>query len=466
MAVNPHQPEAWAYRAVLAHLGNQPEEEKRAREAALSRWKTNPRVDHLIGLKLSQKYRFAEGSSYQRRALVADETYVPAKSQLAQDLLRLGEEDEGWRLAEDVYQQDGYDVVAYNLVTLHDTISKFQALTNADFRVRMHPHEAELYGDRVTELLERAKTSLCKKYGIELPKPTVVEIFPEQKDFAVRTFGMPGGEGFLGVCFGNVITANSPASQTANQVNWEAVLWHEFCHVVTLGLTKNKMPRWLSEGISVYEERQANPAWGERLSPRYREMILNGELTPVGNLSSAFLAPKTPLHLQFAYYESSLVVEYLIDNFGLDALKKVLADLGRGKSINQAIETHAAPISKIEKAFAAFARDRAEQLGQGLDWNEPTPEELAKGEEAWIARHPKSLWGLTQKPKNFSQRRNGTKRKPLSEAARALSGKHRAGQRLYPSGGSPSRLEETDQERAVLGKLARIAATRFPPTND
>ena len=72
------------------------------------------------------------------------------------------------------------------------------------------------------------------------------------------------------------------------------------------------MPRWLSEGISVYEERQANPAWGEKMNLAYRDMILHGELTPIGEFSGAFLAPSNSVHLQFAYYESSLVVEFIV----------------------------------------------------------------------------------------------------------------------------------------------------------
>ena len=44
------------------------------------------------------------------------------------------------------------------------------------------------------------------------------------------------------------------AAQGETPSNWEAVLWHEFCHAVTLKATANRMPRWLSEGISVYEE--------------------------------------------------------------------------------------------------------------------------------------------------------------------------------------------------------------------
>lgn len=463
LAVNPQQPEAWAYRAVLAHLRNQPQEEQKARETALSRWRTNPKVDYLIGLKLSQKYRFAEGSRYQRLALRSDSDYLPAKNQLAQDLLRLGEEEEGWALAEQVHKQDGYDVAAYNLVTLHDTISKFRVLTNADFRVRMAPNEATIYGKRVMELLDRAKRTLSNRYRVELTNRTVVEIYPEQKDFAVRTFGMPGGEGFLGVCFGSVITANSPASSAARFINWQSVLWHEFCHVVTLSLTHNKMPRWLSEGISVFEERQANPAWGEQLNPRYRDMIKKGELTPIGNLSAAFLAPKTPLHLQFAYYQSSLVVEFLVDHFGLDALRKVLVALDDGKPINQAIEENTAPLKQIEKDFAEFALRRAEQMAPGLDWSQPEPKDLARGEDAWMERHPKSLWTLTRRAKKLIAAKQFAEAKTPLETLLEL----------YPQSTGPDNaylllaevyrgLGDTAQERAILSKLARIDAAAAP----
>ncbi len=77
----------------------------------------------------------------------------------------------------------------------------------------MDPREAELYGRRALALLAKARTTLGAKYGVKIDEPVTVEIFPAKKEFAVRTFGLPGAEGFLGVCFGKVITANSPASQ-------------------------------------------------------------------------------------------------------------------------------------------------------------------------------------------------------------------------------------------------------------
>jgi tetratricopeptide (TPR) repeat protein len=506
-AINPWEPDAWAYRAVVAHLKHQPDAEDSARLSALKYWTNNPRVDFLIGQKLSQNYRFTEGAAHQRQALRFDPDYLPAKAQLAQDLLRLGEEDEGWQLADEVQKKDGYDVEIFNLTTLHDTMGKFTTLTNYNFTLRMGAHEATVYDTQVLDLLERARSNLCAKYGFEVKRPTFVEIFPEQKDFAVRTFGMPGNPGYLGVCFGTLVTANSPAANPGHPVNWQSILWHEFCHVVTLQITQNKMPRWLSEGISVYEEAQANPTWGQRMNPRYREMVMGGALTPVSKLSAAFLAPPTPMHLQFAYYESSLVVEFIVQRFGPDKLKGILTDLGSGKEINDAIAAHTLPMEDLEKAFAAFVRERAEKLAPGLDWEKPKLEDLisvqpvgedvsahvwesqtnlggivprevvreeripvstndtrrlvrsnkAPGQSAsWITQHPTNYYALMEQAKNLiSQKSFESAKAPLQRLID-----------LYPSQTGPESayamlaaahraLGETNAERQVLSRFAQ-----------
>ena len=459
LAVNPWSSEAWACRAVLRHLAADEAGEARARKKALTFWSSNPEVDHLIGRKLSQKYRFAEGAAAQRQALHFEATYLPAKIQLAQDLLRLGEEKEGWQLAQEVHTEDAYDVVAYNLVTLRESLAKYHTLTNEHFIIRMSSHEAAVYGREVMELLDRARTNLCAKYGMALTKPTVVEIFTDQKDFGVRTFGMPGNPGFLGVCFGSVITANSPASQADHPANWQAVLWHEFCHVITLQMTRNKMPRWLSEGISVYEERQANPAWGQTMNPKYREMVLGKDLTPVGDLSAAFLAPKTDLHLQFAYYESYLVVEFLVERFKLDALKQILQDLARGVEINQAIAAHTAPLDKIEKDFAAFAKERAAKLGPDLDWKKPSREDVAEEDLDFKSKFSKNYYVLMRQARKLvEQKKWAEARAPLDLLLKAYPDQI-GGESAYLLRAAVHRgLGETNLEHAVLSQLAALDA--------
>src|SRR5262249_46381464 len=153
LEVDPREPRALAFRAVLAHLGGDAKGEEAARKEALARWSSNPKVDHLIGRKLSEKYRFAEGAARQRLALGMDSHFQPAKIQLCQDLLRLGEEDEGWRLAAEIFSKDAYNVVAYNSTTLRDRISSFRTLEADGFVVRMDGREADLYGQRVLALL-------------------------------------------------------------------------------------------------------------------------------------------------------------------------------------------------------------------------------------------------------------------------------------------------------------------------
>lgn len=460
LEINPHYAEAHAYRSVLGHLQANPEIEKAARAEALRLWSTNPEIPHLIGHKLSQKYRFAEGAALQREALKWDPGFLPAKAQLANDLLRLGgHDDEAWALAEEVSKADPYDVVAYNLTMLHDAIAHFQTVSSAHFTVKMDPHEAEIYGPKVLQLLESAHDTLTKKYGLTLKDKTIVEIFPDQKDFAIRTFGLPGGAGYLGVCFGRVITANSPASRPNSPNSWEAVLWHEFCHVVTLTLTQNKMPRWLSEGISVYEERQAHGNWGEQMKPRYRAMILGEDLTPVSQLSAAFLKPKSPAHLGFAYFESSLVVEWLVDHWGLEKMKALLADLARGVEINTALATHFAPIEKLNADFAAHATELANNTGPKLDWTPAKPADYASEKRLndFIAQHPDNFTALTEQAKQLIAAKKWTEAKgPLQKLIEFYPNQRDAESAYAMLAGVHRALKESDAEIAMLQKLVEL----------
>jgi tetratricopeptide (TPR) repeat protein len=396
LAINPHNVRAWAYRAVLANLSGKHEEEAKAREEALGPWKSNPEVDYLIGWKLSQNYRFKEGAAYQRRALSFVPDYLPAKGQLCQDLLRLAQDEEGWRLADEVFKADPYDATAYNLVTLRDHIAKFQVITTPHFQVRMDAREAEIYGGRVTEMLEREYAKMTAKYGVKLSEQTHIEIFPEQKDFQIRTFGMPMGEGFLGVCFGPVVTMNSPAALAAHPENWQAILWHEFCHSITLAKTNNKMPRWLSEGISVYEEKQENRTWGQVMTPAYRDLVLAGKATPVSRLTSAFLRPPSGLYLMFAYYESSMVVDYIDRRWGTAALNAVLEDLGNDVPINEALARHTEPIEQLDADFAEALKRLAEGLAPDADLSdvELPADAPSAAFAAWNKEHPANFWGL------------------------------------------------------------------------
>ena len=480
--VNPRLPKLWALRAAIAHLEGRYDAEGEARKKALSPWSLNPEVDHTIGRHLSMHYRFTESVEYQKRALTMDSSYVAAQSQLAQDLLRLGQTDPGWDMVDRVRKNDPYDVTIFNLRQLQKELDRFATLEAPGFVIRMDARESRIYGRDVVQILSEARDVLTSKYKVQLEEPIYVEIFPKQKDFAIRTFGMPGGQGFLGVCFGRLITANSPAALQVDS-NWKSVLWHEYCHVITLQKTKNKMPRWLSEGISVYEERLRDKTWGQAWDPTYREMTLGEDFVPLSKLSSAFLNPKTPMHLQYAYFESSLAVEFFVEKFGLPALLRMLDDLSLGLPAADALKRSPGSLEALDNEFAAFAKERAEGMAPQADWSKPSATEKTKeaiglgmgiglgGDVIPAASASANDW-FSQNPGAFVSLERSLQ-KAVGEAkwadALAIAEKMRS---QWPDDSRTTgvyaklamihqRLEQKDQERAALVSLVERSSDAF-----
>ncbi|MDA1232267.1 MAG: peptidase MA family metallohydrolase, partial [Planctomycetota bacterium] len=274
----------------------------------------------------------------------------------------------------------------------------FTTVSSEHFQVRMETNEAAVYGPRVVDLLEQGWSELTSRYEFSPEVPVYVEIYPRVDDFAVRTFGVPDVAGFLGVCFGKVVTANSPATRKENPGSWESVLWHEFCHVITLQKTSNRMPRWLSEGISVFEERRTDSRWGQRMNPQFRDRILEGDVTPVAELSSAFLKAKSGEDLNFAYYESSMLVEHLVTVHGLPSLNAILTDLNDGVQMNDALDRHTEGLDNLEASFKEFLNEQATLYASGVEFasGKLADEKLvdAASVKAFLEEHPQNFTAM------------------------------------------------------------------------
>lgn len=419
--LNEDHPEAWSLRAAIAHLSAAaPEKFHLARAQGLKRWDQNPIVDHIIGRVLSRAYRFAEGAKHQRLALGFSSAFLPAQIQLCQDLLKLGEEEEAWKLAASIRQADRYHVQAHNIGLLEKQMQGFTVQRFDDFILKMPKRDWPIYGERALKILREAKAQLAPKYGYTSQRPVMVEFFDAQQDFAIRTFGSLGGQGLLGVCFGSVITMNSPGGMAHGRNNWESTLWHEFCHVVTLSLTQNKMPRWLSEGISVYEEGLHNPVWGMTMNADFRKMILDEKkVTPVGQLSSAFLNAENSEQLLFAYYQSSQVVGFLMDTFGPIKFQHLLRDLAMGMRINEALEANTLSLGQLEKDFARHLITKAEAYGPKAEWGKPSSEEVNPLDKDslndFARRHPDHLWVIREQIQLHQDKEQWEKILPLAD---------------------------------------------------
>ncbi len=229
--------------------------------------------------------------------------------------------------------------------------------------MKLHKSEVGVMREHALPLAKEALAALEKRYNFTAQGPLLIEMFPKHDGFAVRTLGLPGMIGALGACFGRVVTLDSPRARQPGEFNWQETLWHEMAHVITLQMSKNRIPRWLSEGTSVFEERRARPEWGKETDIAFAQALSEGKTLTLAELNNGFSDPRM---ITIAYYESSLIVEHLIDTYGEPKFHEFIRSYARGLDDNQALkEVYGASVDEIHKAFAARVDEELQRDAPG-----------------------------------------------------------------------------------------------------
>jgi tetratricopeptide (TPR) repeat protein len=266
-------------------------------------------------------YLFDEAVEFARAAIAADPQYWQGYTLLGSNLIRLGKEEEGKTNLEIGYENDPFNVMTSNMLKVFDTLETYATLESEHFKVHMSENDADVLWPYLEPLLEESWVTLTTKYGFEPEGPILIEVFEKSEDFAVRSVGLPDIGPLVGICFGKVITLISPDTLSAN---WQEIVWHEFMHVITLQMTGNRMPRWLSEGISVYEEREGRPYWGRSQGLDLVRASEQDKLLHVADLNSGFSGAQDSADLGFAYFQAYLVVDFIADEYGFEKLVELV----------------------------------------------------------------------------------------------------------------------------------------------
>jgi tetratricopeptide (TPR) repeat protein len=252
-----------------------------------------------------------------------------ALSYLGINAMRTGEMERGRAALDSSFKIDPYDPWSKNTLDLLDTFKDYVEVRTPRFIVMIERKDADLLQPYVEALAEAAYDSLAARYGHRPEPPVRIEIYRSHQDFSVRTVGL-SGLGALGVSFGRVVAMDSPAARRVGEFNWASTLWHELGHVFTLGATAGRVPRWLSEGLSVYEERRARPSWGDDPSPLFIATYAAGQLPKVSRLNDGFMRPAFPAQIPLSYFMASMVSEMIESQRGIAAIRAMLDGYRRG----------------------------------------------------------------------------------------------------------------------------------------
>jgi Flp pilus assembly protein TadD len=297
----------------------------------------------------ARNYRFEEAVRLTEQALSLDPGNSRAYADLGMHLMRTGDEAGARRALDRAFKLDGFDRITFNLLALLDTLDKFEVIREGDLVLKLHTDEAPVLREYAVPLAQESLKALSAKYQFTPKGPILIEIFPRHDDFAVRNLGLPGLVGALGACFGRVISMDSPRARAPGTFSWQATLWHEMAHVITLQMSNQRVPRWLTEGISVYEETRARPAWGRDMEVPFAIALEQGRVLKLGDLNSGFTSAET---IALAYYQASLLVEHIVAAHGEAPLRALIRIYGDGVEGEEAI-TKALGVS-LEQLQASF----------------------------------------------------------------------------------------------------------------
>ena len=358
LGVNPGSLEALSVLAAVNHFMGWKEKyaETVARIDAI-----NPRYADLYTTlaELAVRNRlYPDAVEFARRAVEMDPRSWQGYAILGVNQLRIGEMEAGRANVEKAFEGNPFNVWTKNTLDFLDSLEEYQIVEGENVEVLLHGTEAELLAPYVKTLAEEAYAFYVERYGWRPERRLRIELYPDHRDFSVRTVGL-SGLGILGVSFGPVVALDSPAARPKGSFNWGSVLWHEIAHSFHMGLSHHRVPRWFSEGLSVFEERHAREGWGNDVTVDFIKAYTRGLLLPVSELNNAFVRPTYPQQIGHAYYHASLVFDFIESRWGFSVIRKMLE--GYGEDLTTGVMMYdelGLTKAEFDAAFDAYFRER------------------------------------------------------------------------------------------------------------
>ncbi len=357
LAINPNDLELWTTRAASKFLGDDRAGYEEAKRQTLARNSEYASFYDIVSDFAEWEHRYDDIVTMMREAVALDPDDGKAWADLGLTLMRGGDETAGMDALKKAWAKDHFNVRVFNTLNLYEQSipTDYETLTSGVFRVRYPKNERKVLERYVPRMLAEAWGSMKARYDFVPTTPVQVELYGSREQFSVRTSGLPN-IGIQGVCFGRVVAAMSPKSEP---FNWGNVVWHELGHVFAIQLSKNHVPRWFTEGLSEYETIARRPEWRRELDPELYLAIRAGRLPGAVDMNRAFTHATDGNDVTVAYYASSQMLVFTVEQFGMPKVVKALKLWGEGVRTPEV----------IQRAFGLSASDydaryRAWQLGK------------------------------------------------------------------------------------------------------
>jgi tetratricopeptide (TPR) repeat protein len=319
----------------------------------------------ILGYHATIVRRYKEAVEFFEQAVALQPTHWEAHINLGQNLLRLNAINDAIDHVNISFAGNAFNPMTVNLLRLLDTFND-DFVTDSypnppegplpELILRLHEDERNILKHYASRLSQESIDLYKERYRFETKEPIIVEIYPNHEDFIVRSIGMPG-VGLLGVTFGYLFAMDSPSGHPEPRYHWGTTLWHEMAHVFTLEATSHFVPRWFSEGVSVFEEWRTGPIPGRKIPTEVLRAMSEDKFLPISLLDDGFMRPDYQGQVIVSYMQAGLVFDFIDLEYGFDKIVDMLYQFNEG----------ATPVEAIEKSLGISDKDFDRHFKQFID---------------------------------------------------------------------------------------------------
>ena len=284
----------------------------------------------LVGRQLVFDRQYAEARETLEAAALREPAWALPRAELGLLSMQDGREARAIEDLRAATTLDPNDERTTFTLALAEQLASWKRIELKHFIIRHPEGDAALVAQLLAGVLDEMHEEICARLGHEPAQKTLIDVMPDHRSFGVRITGLPRIH-TIAVCTGPTIAIEIPKEGAQKKhlglFDPLAVLRHEYTHTVTLSMTKNRIPHWLTEAVAVaLEDTPRTFETCQMLTAAWRR----GALFDLDGINWAFVRPKKPSDRVLAYAQGRWMVEFAEKRFGWEAMRTLLFSYADG----------------------------------------------------------------------------------------------------------------------------------------
>lgn len=176
----------------------------------------------------------------------------------------------------------------------------------------------------MANICEKAYQNVFRRYGERVDHPITIKIYAD-REILRQSVKLSFAWQFAGWY---EYPESIKTTEFGDEETYQRILEHELIHKLTIKKANNHLPYWFTEGLAVYFADFPNTPSQYRTKQHYLSTY-GDQWMSIEELERADLEKMKKDEEISLYYDSAgMIVKYMIESYGLEKVKKIVAVLG------------------------------------------------------------------------------------------------------------------------------------------